>query len=213
MRLRLVRLRLVIAALVLSLGVVTLGTSGTAAQGGVTIPVGDLWFCDSSYEDGVCETVVEAGTTVVWDFSSADAPHTTTECGANCDNPTGSPLWNSGIISNGSSFQYTFTAPGSYLYYCQVHPQSMRGRIVVQASQQQPTPTAPPDSTASPQATSPSTATPAASGTPQPALIVPSTGQGSAQPSAAHGWLWPILLGASGALLFVLGARRAYRRR
>jgi hypothetical protein len=206
------RLRLVIAALVLSLGVLTLGARATAAQSMVTIPVGDLWFCSSSYEDGVCETVVDAGTTVVWDFSPADAPHTTTECGASCDSPTGSPLWNSGIISDGSSFQYTFTAPGTYLYYCQVHPQSMRGRIVVQTPTQQPTPTVQPGMTPT-QDTDPDATTQPDAATPAQPSAIPSTGHGPTQSSTAHGWLWPMLLGISGALLLVLGAQHAYRAR
>ncbi|MEX0786859.1 MAG: dockerin type I domain-containing protein [Dehalococcoidia bacterium] len=95
------------------------------------IPVGDIWFCAPQFQGGVCETTVEAGDTVVWDFSAGDAPHTTTECGTSCNNPTASPLWDSGVISDDSTFKYTFDEPGTYLYYCEVHPTIHRGRIVV----------------------------------------------------------------------------------
>ena len=126
-----------------------------------TVAVGDTWFCDSSHAGGTCETTIAQGDTVVWDFSGAVLPHSTTECGVSCASPTMTPLWNSGVISDGSSFQFTFSAPGSFLYYCLVHPFSMRGRIVVQG--EQPSPTPPPDSpTATPTPTGLATATPTA---------------------------------------------------
>ncbi len=103
----------------------------------VTVPVGDIWFCDPSHANGVvCETKVNVGDTVIWDFTGALMAHTTTECGATCDPPTTSPLWDSGVIAAGSpnrTFQHTFTLPGVYLYECRVHPAMQRGRIVVNA--------------------------------------------------------------------------------
>jgi plastocyanin len=111
--------------------------SATAAEVGVQ--VGDVWFCDESYEGGVCETTIDAGDTVVWDFEGANQPHTTTACGADCDAPTNSPLWDSGIIPGNSTgndalFEFTFDQPGTYLYYCEVHPFLQRGKIVVQGA-------------------------------------------------------------------------------
>ncbi len=69
---------------------------------------------------------------MVWDFAGTIQPHTTTACGASCDDPTTSPFWDSGLIGDGSTFEYTFTEPGTFLYYCQVHPFLQRGRIIVQ---------------------------------------------------------------------------------
>ena len=37
------------------IGAITVGL-GTNAQAAVNIPVGDRWFCDSSFQDGVCTT-------------------------------------------------------------------------------------------------------------------------------------------------------------
>lgn len=99
-----------------------------------TIDVGNFWFCAPQFQNGVCETAIEAGDTVVWDFSAATATHSTTECGASCDTPAMTPLWDSGLISPASPsrmFQRPFDEAGVYLYRCQVHPLQMRGRIVV----------------------------------------------------------------------------------
>ena len=111
-----------------------LATSGTAAAETVTITVGDTWFCNESFLGNVCEVEVSAGDTVVWDFSGAGLPHTTTECGASCDNPSDGPLWDSDTITDGGTFQFTFVEAGTFLYRCNVHPSQMRGRIVVQAA-------------------------------------------------------------------------------
>ncbi len=40
------------------------GGSGAHAKSTITIQVGDIWFCDSSFQNGVCETTVNAGDTV-----------------------------------------------------------------------------------------------------------------------------------------------------
>jgi len=110
------------------------GTGG----GPVTIAVGDIWFCGPAFSSGnVCETKINQGDTVVWDFTGATLPHTTTHCGASCASPTASPLWDSGVISPSSpdrTFEFTFTEPGTYLYFCEVHPTTQRGRIVVNAA-------------------------------------------------------------------------------
>ena len=111
--------------------------AGSKASAGVpenTVVVGDIWFCNDSFQGGVCDTEIDAGDTVIWDFSTAGLPHTTTECGASCDDPTDTPLWDSGVLNSGSKdpfFERTFDDPGIYLYFCEVHPSIQRGRIIV----------------------------------------------------------------------------------
>ncbi len=123
-----------LATLLIAAGAL-LATSGTAvAQETVTVTVGGTWFCDESFLGNVCEVEVTAGDTVAWDFSGAALPHTTTECGASCDDPSDAPLWDSGTITGGGTFQFTFVEAGTFLYRCNVHPSQMRGRIVVQAA-------------------------------------------------------------------------------
>ena len=138
------------ALFVLAGGLIALSGGTTHAQETTTVPVGDVWFCNASFVNGVCETTITAGDTVVWDFGAGSLPHTTTACGASCDNPTGSPLWDSGVINDDSTFSQTFNDPGEYLYRCDVHPAQMRGRIVVEAAGAVETPTAAPDATVAP---------------------------------------------------------------
>ncbi len=170
------------------------------AQQQSRVAVGDTWFCDASFQGGVCETVIEAGDTVAWDFAGAQLSHTSTECGASCDSPTASPLWDSGTISGGT-FQFTFTQPGTYRYYCEVHGASaMQGRIVVQAAAQPTNTPVPPGPTAVDLVAV--TATPATG-------ALPTSGQGPDGGSSAGWWLWSLL--GFGAALALLGAA-TYRR-
>jgi plastocyanin len=66
---------------------------------------------------------VKAGDTVVW-TNNDDIPHT-----------VASPR--NGIkskpLDTGDAFSFTFTTPGSYDYFCSLHPH-MTGRIVVEAA-------------------------------------------------------------------------------
>jgi len=184
-------LLVVAAALVSSSGV-------TSAQETVTVPVGDIWFCDESYEGGVCPTEIEAGDTILWDFSGAELPHSATACGASCDSPTASPLWDSGVLTDGS-YQFTFDEPGTYLYYCTVHPALQRGRIVVTGAQE-PSPTA----TVVPGATQ----APDGDATPGP-VVPPAVGTGRSD-TTSNWWWYGAALAGFGLVLAAAGllARR-----
>ena len=65
-------------------------------------------------------TTVPAGGTVTW-RNDDPAPHTVTADDGQFD---------SGILDPGASFSWTFSAPGSVSYHCQVHP-SMTGSVNV----------------------------------------------------------------------------------
>jgi len=165
-----------------------------------TVPVGDYWFCNSSLQGGLCETTISTGDTLVWDFSGAAFQHTSTACGASCTSPTGSPAWDSGTLTGGT-FQFTFTQAGTYLYHCELHPDLMRGRIVVRA--------------AAPAATAPAGVTPAAGATPAGTTTgsLPVSGQGP-QSSSTDWWLLAALAAfgiASTALGVLALVRRAAR--
>jgi hypothetical protein len=175
---------------------------GALAQSTATIEVGDLYFCDLSYEGGVCETTVDAGDTVEWQFAG-NQPHTTTECSDGLGTCSASHLWNSEFMTTGS-FSFTFGAPGTYLYRCQAHPIEMRGQVTVLAAAQ-PSP--------SPQA-SPQASAPAATPTPtvQPGAV-PSGG--GAPPTEGGAALWWIAIAGGGLLIAsaaVLAARGLGRR-
>jgi len=62
---------------------------------------------------------IKAGTTVVWENYDS-APHTVTGDGLD-----------SGKMSKGDTYEYTFTEPGTYEYYCAYHP-SMTGTVIVE---------------------------------------------------------------------------------
>ena len=192
------RLLVALAALV-SLAGVLLATAGSAgAQTAVDVPVGDLWFCDSSNQNGVCTTEISVGDTVVWDFGGASLPHTTTNCGASCDSADGS-LWDSGTINDGSTFQFTFSEAGTFLYRCNIHPAQMRGQIIVTAAAQEPVDDSPTaddtDAVAEPEV-----------------VAVPSAGTGPGSVSTNSAWYVAglatigLLLVSGGAVL--VGARR-----
>jgi hypothetical protein len=57
-----------------------------------------------------------------------------TACGASCNQPAGSPLFDSGVMTQGGHFEFSFNTPGTYLYYCTVHGPGQIGRIVVSAA-------------------------------------------------------------------------------
>ena len=93
-------------------------------------PVG-FWFCDPMYVNGnACETKIDVGDTVEWNWVGT-APHTVTECGASCPpSQSHTPLFDSGVLTNGGHYEHTFNTPGTYLYVCEVHP-SQLGSIIV----------------------------------------------------------------------------------
>lgn len=64
---------------------------------------------------------VPAGTTVTW-TNSDDIPHTVVS-----DDKT----FKSKVLDTDEKFSYTFTKPGTYSYFCSVHPK-MTAKIVVQ---------------------------------------------------------------------------------
>jgi len=66
---------------------------------------------------------IKAGTTVTWTNSDA-VTHTVTS-----DDGT---TFSSGNITNGQTFTFTFSTPGTYTYHCAIHP-SMIGTVVVSA--------------------------------------------------------------------------------
>lgn len=64
---------------------------------------------------------VSAGTTVTW-TNNDDVPHTVV---------SDEKLFKSKALDTDDKFSYTFTKPGTYNYFCSVHPK-MTAKIVVQ---------------------------------------------------------------------------------
>jgi plastocyanin len=207
------RVRPAIAALVVLASSVALSpwsafsTGEAHAAETVSVAAGDNWFCDASFEGGVCETIVSVGDTVSWLYATGGSVHTVAECGPSCDTPTDTPLWRSGILSTGDSFAFTFDEPGSFLYRCEVHPDVMRGRIEVEAAAV-PTPTAPPPSSSTSPSTSPS---PSASlGESEAPDRIPEYGGEPPAAETSVGWLVAggVLLAGSLLLIRITSRRR-----
>jgi amicyanin len=67
---------------------------------------------------------VKAGTTVTW-TNKDDIPHGIAA--------TGNKFQRSQALDTDNSYSFTFTTPGSYQYFCYIHPH-MTGTIVVEAA-------------------------------------------------------------------------------
>lgn len=66
---------------------------------------------------------VAVGTTVTW-TNRDDIPHTV----VSTDDPK---AFKSKVLDTDEKFSFTFTKPGSYAYFCSVHPK-MTGKVTVQ---------------------------------------------------------------------------------
>ena len=66
---------------------------------------------------------VKAGTTVTWS-NEDDVPHTIA---------SSSKLFKSKALDTGGKFLFTFTTPGTYEYFCSLHPH-MTGAVVVETA-------------------------------------------------------------------------------
>tara|TARA_B100000745_G_scaffold243259_1_gene165567 strand:- start:549 stop:995 length:447 start_codon:yes stop_codon:yes gene_type:complete len=86
----------------------------------VSLPMGSgVPGCDETNECFLpYEETVAKGATVTWSNDDS-AAHTVTS-----GTPTGGPdgLFDSSIFMAGNSFEFTFNDPGTYDYFCMVHP-------------------------------------------------------------------------------------------
>jgi PKD repeat protein len=102
----------------------------------VNVGQGGNLFVDA--QSGNARTTVVVGQTVQWNWMGGPHSSTSGACddgdpyygGASCDEDG---LWDSGSQSMPFQYPRTFTAPGTYNYYCTVHGAAMTGVVVVQA--------------------------------------------------------------------------------
>ena len=77
---------------------------------------------------------VDAGASVTWKQTDPGV-HTVTSgtvdqgTGGVTEKPDGT--FDSGNLETGKTFSFTFAEPGTYSYFCAVHPATMRGRVQV----------------------------------------------------------------------------------
>ena len=86
----------------------------------VNIPVSAVGKGSAAY--GVNPLVVTMGTTVTW-VNQDSMPHTAT---------SDSGVWDSGTLTQGQTFSFVFSTPGTFPYHCSIHGvASMSGTIQV----------------------------------------------------------------------------------
>ena len=103
------------------LAVMLLGAaSAVAAQGA---PAADAAVEIDQFAFIPQRITVKAGTTVTW-INEDDVPHTVA---------SSSKIFKSKALDTGDKFSFTFTTPGTYAYFCSVHPH-MTGTVVVEAA-------------------------------------------------------------------------------
>jgi len=66
---------------------------------------------------------IAAGTTVTWENVEAGTIHT-----SNSDDA----VWGSGTLNEGDEFSFTFDETGAFPYFCTIHPDIMKGTVVVE---------------------------------------------------------------------------------
>jgi plastocyanin len=87
--------------------------------GGPPPTTATVTLIDESYQPPALEVAV--GATVTWENIDGDDDHTVTSTDG---------AFNSGVFAPGSDFEHTFDAPGTFPYFCAIHPE-MEGTITV----------------------------------------------------------------------------------
>jgi amicyanin len=165
------------------------------------------------YAYGPSSLMVTVGDTVTWTNRDTAAHDVVTT--------SGPASFRSKLLAKGQSYSYTFTVPGTYQYYCSVHP-TMRASVMVHAKAS-PTTTAPrPSATRTPRRSTTTAARPPATAPPPSA---PATTPAVALPAAPGGTvdsgtdLHPLAVATVAAVLaalaslFVLGTGEVRRER
>lgn len=156
-----------------------------AQQAAAAAPDHQVDIMNNKFGDGK-QLVVEVGQTVRW-TNHDSVPHTVTTT-------KGPKKFDSGTLEQGDSWSYTFTAAGTYEYYCAVHPDMVASVKVVEPSDgggTTPTPTAAP--TAAPTATPTGTPTTAPTTAPTATPTGGSGDGGDGQCASVQDVLLPIL--------------------
>ena len=106
--------QMIFLGVMLILGIVTVsGCTSSQNQTANTVTIQNMAFNPSTLN-------IKVGTTVTWINKDSLTHDVTSDTGA----------FNSGNLTKGMSYNYTFNQTGSYPYHCSIHP-NMKGTIVV----------------------------------------------------------------------------------
>jgi len=103
------------------LGAALLGAALAAAGLAPVVAAGDPTVKIDNYAFGPVALTVKAGTTVTW-INDDDIPHTVVAT---------DKAFRSKALDTDDKFSFTFTTPGSYEYFCSLHPY-MKATVVVE---------------------------------------------------------------------------------
>jgi amicyanin len=105
-------------ALVSATCVLSLGTGHVVARTQVKAEPTQVKIDNFSF--GPAELTVKVGTTVTW-TNRDDIPHTVVST---------DKVFKSKVLDTDEKFSFTFDAPGTFPYFCSIHPK-MTGKVVV----------------------------------------------------------------------------------
>ena len=105
---------LVIMAMLLLLGSPSVAANDQPSAANAAVKIDNFVF-------GPQTLTVPVGATVTW-TNKDDIPHTSVSTEG---------VFKSKVLDTDEKFSYTFTKPGTYPYYCTIHPK-MTGKVVVQ---------------------------------------------------------------------------------
>jgi plastocyanin len=117
-----IKLMLGFTALVMTAFVLTTGTRANSATSPGDKPASGATVKIDNFSFGPATITIPAGSTVTW-TNSDDVPHVVTSD----DNK----MFKSKALDTDDHFSFTFAKPGTYNYYCAIHPK-MTAKIVVQ---------------------------------------------------------------------------------
>jgi len=112
-----------------ALGVALLAAAAlapTAGGGGAARAADTGVDATNSLTFSPASVTIAVGDTVTWTVVGA-APHTVTEDGGAFASP-------GSFLTTGQTYQFTFSAPGTYHYHCAIHGSVMAGTVVVEAA-------------------------------------------------------------------------------
>ena len=106
-------------ALVVGLGAISIGQRSVLASAQQKAETTEVKIDNFSFGPGTL--TVPAGTTVTW-TNRDDIPHTVVSTDG---------VFKSKVLDTDEKFSFTFSKPGTYPYFCSIHPK-MTGKVIVQ---------------------------------------------------------------------------------
>jgi plastocyanin len=109
-----------LATIVMTSLILAAGIKPVSAVSAGDVPAASAMVRIDNFSFGPADLTVAAGTTITW-TNQDDVPHVVAS-----DNK----LFKSKPLDTDDHFSFTFTKPGTYVYYCSIHPK-MTAKVVV----------------------------------------------------------------------------------